>query len=245
MDLFLAGEMNNPRTNYTHTTTHTTHSTMEHNTGFIIRVIDYTETNNAGGYDPVTEQMNYSPTWIGAMAIGNALTTRLEKKYDICMKMSLRYPDEFCPGNVYSERAENGTTTHMVVIHKLAPQPNTEFELICATQECFLPNKLKVHAGDLDRNPAWKWHTLCLRCNFEKEREHRVLDAFRVIMNPEEEEEEHGYARADPDGDAPGPMCCYCEQPHDYEDCPKGPPGGRERRDRLSSTGTLIAEKED
>ncbi len=227
--------INNPRTNYT------PYSTMEHNTGFIIRVIDYTETNKAGGYDPVTEQMNYSPTWIGAMAIGNALTTRLEKKYDIRMKMTLRYPDEFCPGNVYSERAENGITTHMVVIHKLQPQPDTEFELICATQDCRLPNKLRVHAGDLDRNAEWKWHTLCLRCNFEEEQERRVLDAFRVIMNPEEEEE-HGYARADPDGDASGPLCCYCGQPHDYEDCPKGPPGGR---DRLSSTGTLIAEKED
>jgi hypothetical protein len=198
---------------------------MEHNTGFIIRVIDYTETDKAGGYDPVAEQMLYSPTWIGAMAIGNALTTRLEKKYDICMKMTLRYPDEFCPGNVYSERGENGITTQMVIIHKLQPQPDTEFELICATQDCHLPNKLRVHAGDLDRNADWKWHTLCLRCNFEKEKERRVLYAFRVIMNPEEEEDEdwgHGHARADPDGDAPGPIPV-----------------------RRSSTGTLIAEKED
>jgi hypothetical protein len=220
---------------------------MEHNTGFIIRVIDYTETNKEGGYDPVTEQMNYAPTWIGAMAIGNALTTRLEKKYDICMKMTLRSAKDFCPGNVYSERVENGTTTHMVVIHKLEPQPSTDLELICATQGCSLPNKLKVHAGDLDRNAEWKWHTLCLRCNFEKEQERRVLNTFRIIMNPEEEDEDdHGYGRADPDGDAPGPLCCYCGQPHDYDDCPVGPPGGREREERLgarrSSTGTLIAE---
>jgi hypothetical protein len=194
---------------------------MANITGYIVRELNY-----GTGYDPLAERFNYYASWDAATFAAESMAVALESTEGFEMERNNLNKEDCLPSGAYAERVEeNRNVTHVIAIHILC---NTEKvrapEFTCCKGGCDLPNKFEVHRDNIDGNPEWKVYAYCLKHNFE----HREA---RTIMNPETDDdfdaengrafqsvqdrnlEEMGFfdrkpreARADPEGDAPGPI---------------------------------------